>query len=181
MQQVNHTPVPSGQAPNHRSVPKPASPWDVPELDALRASIQLGLKYEGNTRDLGEDLRDLKSTLEKHGAFRGKWRPLLEAEFNLTYKTAENYIFYSAAADWASEALDKALERIAKGEGITGNEVDQIIGNAEADDAEADDAGRAGFRQFDRAYRAGDEASQETLLEAIKREFGDRWTIEPKA
>jgi len=53
--------------------------------------------------------------------------------------------------------------------------------DAEGDDAKGDDPGRAGFRQFDKVYWAGDEPSQNKLLEAIKREFGIRWTIEPKA
>ena len=81
MNEVNPTPVPSGQAPNHGSVPvpnsgngstKPASPWNVPELDELRESIHRGLKFErDNVRDIGSDLRKLKSGLKENGTHYG--------------------------------------------------------------------------------------------------------------
>ena len=52
-------------------------------------------------REIGNDLHTLKKSLKGHEAFYGEWGPLLRKRFSLNYKTAQNYMYYSEAADWA--------------------------------------------------------------------------------
>ena len=88
MQQVNPTEI--------------TSPSNVPEVDVLIDNLCTALEFERtNMREIGNDLHTLKKSLKGHEAFYGEWGPLLKKRFSLNYKTAQNYMYYSEAADWA--------------------------------------------------------------------------------